>query len=185
MTAVLSDTLPRATLRLVPAPQSAPPYDDEPGVRPVLRLVPPPSAPASSRHEPSSWGPSARAPFDEEAWLAPSRTPAADLPAAEGVARKLVQALLEVRAGVRPMQQLRRDTTPEVYTRLRTTLGIRPRATGSRPDRGAIRALHVQQRPEGVAEVCATVRQGTRFAAVALRLEGLDGRWRCTELCGL
>jgi hypothetical protein len=50
---------------------------------------------------------------------------------------------------------------------------------------GAVRSLHVQERPEGVAEVCATVRRGPRMAAIALRLEGIGGRWCCTELAGV
>jgi hypothetical protein len=45
--------------------------------------------------------------------------------------------------------------------------------------------LHVQERPEGVVEVCATVQRGGRVAALALRLEGFDGRWRCTVLQGV
>jgi hypothetical protein len=48
-----------------------------------------------------------------------------------------------------------------------------------------VRSLHVQQRPEGVAEVCATVRRGERTAAIARRLEGVGGRWCCTDLAGL
>ena len=35
---------------------------------------------------------------------------------------------------------------------------------------------------DGVAEVAALVRRGARSTAVALRLEGLDGRWQCTAL---
>ncbi len=176
MTAVLNEpltgtVLTRPTLRLVPAPVSAPPYDDEPGARPVLRLLPPLAAPPQPER------------FDPEAWLASERTPSCELPAAATMARVLVLALLEVRAGVRPLQQLRRDTTPEVYLALRNSLG--QRAAGARPARGAVRSLHVQQRPEGIAEICATVRQGNRYAALALRLEGVDGRWRCTELVGV
>jgi hypothetical protein len=30
--------------------------------------------------------------------------------------------------------------------------------------------------------VCALVRRGARSTAVALRLEGRDGRWQCTAL---
>jgi len=58
----------------------------------------------------------------------------------------------------------------------------RPRTSGVRPGSGDVRSLHVQEREDGVAEVCATVRRGQRMAAVALRLEGLGGRWTCTEL---
>jgi hypothetical protein len=33
-----------------------------------------------------------------------------------------------------------------------------------------------------VAELAAVVRRGGRMAAIALRLEGVDGRWQCTAL---
>jgi hypothetical protein len=163
----------RPALRLVAAPASAPPYDDEPGGPARLRLVgpltvaPPPAV------------------FDDDAWLAAARTPSTELPAAQVFARVLVQGVLEVLAGVRPLRQLQRDTSPELYAWLVSTVPRRPRPTGPRPDRRAVRSLHVQQRPEGVAEVCATVQRGPRTAALALRLEGLDGRWRCTELVGV
>jgi hypothetical protein len=96
-----------------------------------------------------------------------------------------VQGLLEVLGGVRPVSQLQRATTPELFLRLEAVVGDRPRAAGARPVTGAVRSLHVQQRPEGVAEVCATVRRGPRLAALALRLEGRGGRWTCTAVDGL
>lgn len=171
-------------LRLLPVPLSAPPYDDQlPGApgRPAgllgplgpvrglapapLRLVPdlPPAVPSDE---------------DEER----PRTPADLLPPARPVAHALVQGLLEVLAGVRPVSQLQRSTTPELFEQLELAVSARPRSTGARPVTGAVRSLHVQERPEGIAEVCATVRCGQRMAAVALRLEGLSGRWTCTEL---
>lgn len=176
MTALTTESLlpsqPLPPLRLVPAPTSAPPYDDEAAAAPVLRLVAPLPTPAP-------------APFDEEAWLAAERTPTTALPAPGAFARALVQGLLEVLAGVRPVKQLQRDTTPELYAALIDDVNRRPRATGARPSQRAVRSLHLQARPEGVVEVCATVQRGPRLAALALRLEGLDGRWRCTELAGL
>ena len=116
---------------------------------------------------------------------APARTPMSDLPPARPVAHALVQGLLEVLAGVRPVTQLQRGTTPELFAQLERVVHGRPRAVGARPVTGAVRSLHVQERPDGVAEVCATVRRGPRMAAVALRLEGIRGRWTCTELAGL
>src|SRR4051812_41226039 len=87
-------------LRLLPAPSSEPPYDDElPGGRPLplrprdlharrpLRLVPPP----------------------------PDSEPASALPPVRPFAAALVQRLLEGLAGVRPIAQLKRDTTMDVY----------------------------------------------------------------------
>ena len=166
-------------LRLVPAPASAPPYDDElvdgaPPLGPIprLRAVPEPIP---------------RAPDDADAWLAASRTPTCALPAAGLFARVLLQGVLEVLAGVRPLKQLQRDTSPELYARLQATCGDPGRDRGAviRPGGRSVRSLHVQQRPEGVAEICATVLRGSRPTALALRLEGLDGRWRCTELAGV
>lgn len=160
-------------LRLVSAPVSAPPYDDELNGAPTLRLVGPVTRPV----EP--------APFNDEAWLAAERTPTAQLPPSTTFAHTLVQGLLEVLAGVRPLKQLQRDTTPELYQALLVAVTRTPRASGARPHRRAVRSVHVQERPEGIVEVCATVERGPRLAALALRLEGLDGRWKCTELLGV
>ena len=159
--------LPRG-LRLLPAPVSEPPYDDErPGGRPLplratgageLRLVPPLAVPGLEAVE----------------------SPAAN----RAFAQALVQRLLEVLAGLRPVTQLRADTTDEVYEQLERTLNGRRRPTGVRPGARSIRSLHIQDQREGVAEVTATVRRGDRYVAVALRLEGTGGRWRCTDLLG-
>lgn len=174
---------PLPALRLLPVPVSEPPYDDELPIRPApataplgpLRgLVPAPLQLVPSL--PATVG-------DEED--GPVRTPVSDLPAARPVAHALVQGLLEVLAGVRPVSQLQRGTTPELFAQLEQVVHGRPRPVGARPVTGAVQSLHVQQRPEGVVEVCATVRRGPRMVAVALRLEGIGGRWCCTELAGL
>jgi len=157
-------------LRLLPAPASAPPYDDEVAA-PRLRLVR--SAPVAVEEH------------DDDAWLASERTPTGELPASQAFTRNLVQAVLEVLAGVRSVKQLRRDTTPELYTAIAERLARSSRQTGARPDQRAVRSVHVQERPEGIAEACATVRREGRYAALGLRLEGFEGRWRCTELVGL
>jgi hypothetical protein len=157
-------------LRLLPAPLSAPPYDDEP-FRPVLRLVR--SAPVEQQA------------VDDDAWVAAERTATAQLPSSRLFARAWLQALLEVVAGVRSIKQLRRDTTPELYASIVAVLEGRKLPTGRRPGPRCVRSLHVQERPEGVVEACATVTRQGRLSALALRLEGFEGRWRCTELVGL
>ena len=171
-------------LRLLPVPVSEPPYDDELPARAVAPMTPIGPlrglAPAPLRLVPAL--PTA-VPDDEED--GPRRTPSSDLPPARPVAHALVQGLLEVLGGVRPVSQLQRTTTPELFTQLEQVVHSRPRAVGARPLTGAVRSLHVQERPDGVAEVCATVRRGPRMAAMALRLEGIDGRWCCTELAGI
>ena len=158
-------------LRLLPAPDCDPPYDDE---RPGGQALP--LRPAALRR------PLRVVPPLDDAPAEPALTPASDLPPAQPFAHALVQRWLEVLAGVRPLKHLQRDTSLEVYDELERALTARPLPAGTRPDGRAVRSVHVQQRPEGIAEVSATVRRGERYAAVALRLEGAGGSWRCTEL---
>ena len=190
----LPDTAPapaRTALRLLTVPPHDPPYDDElpprgPGLQllptvppPVLRVVPPavaavaPVAPVT-----------VAAPADPDA-EPDARTPSHELPPARPFAHALVQRLLEVCAGVRPLGQLQRDTTPELYAEIEQRLRHRPRVTGARPTSADVRSVHVQQRPEGVAEVCATVVRRGRAGALALRVEGRHGRWVCSAAAGV
>ena len=149
-----------STLRLVPAPASAPPYDDELPTAPVLHLVRLPAAtatPTTGTISPVVPLRRSASPLSEahelEAWLAAERTPTSQLPATRPYARTLVQVLLEVLAGVRPLSQLRRETTPELYATLERSVHALPRTRGVRPDGRAVRSVHVQERPEGVVEV--------------------------------
>lgn len=48
--------------------------------------------------------------------------------------------------------------------------------------RAVVRSVHVSEPADGVAEVCATVQRGLRATTMALRIEGVDGRWQCTAL---
>lgn len=169
------------TLRLLPIPISAPPYDDELDVPPppLVRLAPLRSLLARPLHLVSP------APTAKDTEQARTRTPSNGLPDARPFAHAMVQGLLEVQAGLRPLQQLQATTSAELYEQLEGVVLVRRRLAGSRPVTSAVRSLHVQQRDDGVAEVCARVQRGPRDTAVALRLEGVDGRWQCTELSGL
>ena len=185
---VLSPAPPLSTgqpvLRLLPVPPSDPPYDDElPGWDPN-RVSAPVRAPLRRAASPLRLVPALPVADDEDD-DAPARTPRADLPPPRPFAHALVVRALEVFAGLRPLSQLQRDTTLELYDEIERQLRSRPPVRGTRPGRSAVRSLHVQERPEGVAEVCATVLRGARAGAVALRLEGISGSWRCTELVGL
>jgi Family of unknown function (DUF6459) len=187
-------------LRRMPLPSCEPPYDDELGpavadwsggrggglgVQGTLALafVLPSGLPAVP--EPPAGlqlvdvTPDDDAPPDE---FGPLPTRRAALPAPQTWAGRVVQAIVEVLAGVRPATQLVRWTTDEVYeeiaSRVLATCGLE--AGG--PPRGVVSSLHVSEPADGVAEVCALVRRGSRSTAVALRLEGMDGRWQCTAL---
>jgi hypothetical protein len=116
----------------------------------------------------------------------PQPTPRAQLPEPTPWAGRLVQGLLEVLSGVRPASQLVRWTTTEVYDSVQRRVAqasVETRAGGQqRRLAEVVRSVHVSEPADGVAEVCAIVAQGPRCRAVAMRLEGVDGRWQCTAL---
>ncbi|MFL6240058.1 MAG: Rv3235 family protein [Actinomycetes bacterium] len=183
-------------VRRVPTPETEPPYDGEvddaldsprtaqgevqgalalafqwPGglpTVPALRVVPAPPGPDGPANL-----------FDRQ------RTPACDLPDPRRFAARLVQAILEVAVAARPLVQLVRWTNEDVYRQL----ARRVRVTGHEAVTtrrlhipGRVRSVHVSEPRDNLVEVCAIVQQSGRAAAVALRLEGIDGRWQCTAL---
>ena len=178
-------TLATPPLRLLRAPVVDPPYDDElPPAPPIVDgslalAFPPTGAPVSLRLVPP-------AAMDEE--FGPEPTARADLPDPRPWTRRLTQAVAEVLAGARPAGQLARYATLDVLEHLERSTGRlatgRPGAAGGRAAslRPVVSSVHVSEPADGVAEVCAVVDTGPRRRALALRLEGLDGRWRCTEL---
>jgi hypothetical protein len=110
----------------------------------------------------------------------PLPTATRDLPDAERWARQMVQVIAEVLCGQRPATQLLRWTVPEVYDQVRTRTSA-PRRPGTAPPRGPrVGTVRVCEPADGVAEAAAVVHGPRRARAVALRLEGLDGRWRVT-----
>ena len=114
----------------------------------------------------------------------PQPTSRADLPDPRFWAGRLAQAMLEVDAGVRPVAQLRRWTSDVVYARLRRR-SQRNRFSQDRatqPSRVWVRSLRICEPADGIAEVSAVVQDSGRTRAMAMRLEGTDGRWRCTAL---
>jgi hypothetical protein len=103
---------------------------------------------------------------------------------------QLVQAVLEVLAHERPRHQLARWLAPEVYADLGIHLAASPPRSPARPGTGGrarrtVSSTHVFEPADGVVEATAVVVGGRRARAVAVRLEGWDGRWRCTKLAVL
>lgn len=183
--------LVRLAVRRIPARPLEPPYDDEREVAlptpltegslalafPLPSGVPAvPEGPARLRLVAS-----AISTTDPDAESAGRHTLASPRPWAS----RLVQAVVEVLAGDRPATQLARWTAAGVYYEVQrmATRAARERAVfGRRPAAEVVRSLHVSEPAAGVAEVCALVERGGRVRALALRLEGLDGRWQCTAL---
>lgn len=105
-------------------------------------------------------------------------TPTSELPEPVAWSARLAQAIVEVRSGIRSPQQLSRWTTRAVLTDSR-------RAHRTVREREAIqvrvRSVHASQPADGVVEATAVVSWGTRHRALALRLEGWDGKWICVS----
>ncbi len=107
------------------------------------------------------------------------RTPRSELPDPVPRAATAVRLLLEVLTGDRPTRQVAGWVSPRVLAALESRS---PRQHRSMPRRPLLRSLRVTEPGDGVAEVSAVVAAGPRCRAVALRLDGLDGRWTVTAL---
>jgi hypothetical protein len=156
---------------------------DKPGRR--LALVPALDSPAHPAAKPSGrrGGRRKSAEALDAAEFGPQPTPRALLPEPKPWAARLVQAIVEVTAGARPVGQLIRWTTNDVYESMQRRMAHAGSMAGSVRRVGSIvRSVHVDEPRDGVAEVCAVVQHGVRCRAIALRLEGVDGRWQCTAL---
>jgi hypothetical protein len=95
---------------------------------------------------------------------------------------RLAQAVAEVLAGARPPGQLSKVATLEVLQLLERSAG---RLSGRRPgpaQRPVVSSVHLSEPRDGIAEACAVVDTGVRKRALALRLEGVAGQWRCTAV---
>ena len=113
----------------------------------------------------------------------PQETPRAD--AAETWAAHLLQAVLEVVSGDRPLSQLVRWTDGRVYRQIAHRQQLRSSlrtATRLRGGRQHVATVHVCQLSATTAEVAARVITGPRSSAMAARLELHRSRWMCTAI---
>lgn len=120
-------------------------------------------------------------------FFAPQRTASRDLPDPEPLLRNLTRGVLEVLAGVREIEQLSRWLTEDAYLPLvtRSNLATRARSArgipATRPVHGIL-SVRVCVPADGVVESVVVVAGPARTRAVAIRLEGMDRRWRATSL---
>lgn len=112
----------------------------------------------------------------------PQPTRASHLPEPQAWSQNMIRAALEVMDGLRPASQLARWLTPEVHERIsrRGLLARRRRQRQQRPS--TVRSVHVCEPIDGVAEVAAVVVYQNRVRAVAMRMTGVDGRWKISVL---
>ncbi|GAA2067489.1 Rv3235 family protein [Microbacterium hatanonis] len=120
-------------------------------------------------------------------YFAPQPTGSSDLPAPGPLLRNLTLGVLEVLAGVREIEQLSRWLTEDAYRSLMTRANLATRARSARgvpAARPVHRILSVREcvPADGVVESVVIVAGPARTRAVAIRLEGMDRRWRATSL---
>ncbi|PRA83026.1 Rv3235 family protein [Microbacterium sp. MYb66] len=120
-------------------------------------------------------------------YFAPQPTPTIELPDPAPLLRSLTHGVLEALAGVREVDQLARWFSEDAFRSLVTRVNLSARARSARgvaPARPTfeIRALRVAEPLDGVIEAVVVVAGPGRTRAVAVRLEGIDRRWRATSL---
>ena len=153
-------------------PVSSDPYEDF--LHPVLEMFRPATSVAVVKKPrlylvPSTFGEE----FDEE--FAPQPTSATTLPEIAPLIHQFIHNALEIWAGRRSSQQLQLSCHYTIFAQLQ-------RATGSLTEIGRVRKTRITEPLDGVCEATVTVRFGDRLPVVAIRFEGLDGRWLCTCL---
>jgi hypothetical protein len=125
--------------------------------------------------------------FDSDDFFGAQPASTATLPDPQPLLENLTRCVIEVLAGARDLEQLARWVSDDVYRHLlkRVVLSSRARqAKGQKATRPsfAIGSTSVCEPRDGVVEAVVIVRNRVRTRAVAIRLEGLDSRWRATAI---
>ena len=123
--------------------------------------------------------------FDVDDYFGVQRT--ADLPDPEPLITNLTRCVIEILAGARELEQIARWITDDVYTKLarRVSFAARSRALKRAPaqrPRLTILSIRTFEPDAGIVEATVVVQMPQRVRAVALRVEGLDSRWRATSI---
>jgi len=117
-------------------------------------------------------------------------SPGISLPDPEPLVLNLTRCAIEVLAGARDLEQIARWLEPEVRAKLakRAILSARARTatrrSAARPTM-SIGSCRIASPADGVVEAVVVVHMPARSRAVTLRLIGVDGRWRASELAVL
>ncbi|MCL2516185.1 MAG: Rv3235 family protein [Microbacteriaceae bacterium] len=123
--------------------------------------------------------------FDADDFFGVQRT--TELPDPTPLITNLVRCVVEILAGARDLEQISRWVTDDVFHRLsrRVSFASRARtlkgAPAQRP-RFSIMSIRTSEPAAGVVEATVIVQMPQRVRAIALRLEGLDRRWRATSI---
>lgn len=144
---------------------------------PIARVIP--GAPPRGR------GSLARIAHEEYFDFQPTST--VDLPDPRPLVENLTRCVIEILAGARELEQVARWVTDDVYRTLlaRATISARARAARGAPTirpTFSVGAPRLTEPSDGVVEAVVIVTSRARARAVAIRLEGLDRRWRASAI---
>jgi hypothetical protein len=126
-------------------------------------------------------------PREPEDFFGEQRSASSALPHPQPLVENLTRCVIEILAGARDLEQIARWVTDDVYRHLRTRTVLSARArqakgqTVARPS-FTLGSTVMCEPADGIVEAVVIVRGRARTRAVALRLEGLDSRWRATAI---
>ena len=109
------------------------------------------------------------------------------LPDPQPMVENLARSVMEILAGCRDLEQISRWVSDDVYRNLLQRVHISRRARAVKkqavvlPTFGLGRTI-ITHPTDGVVESVVIVHGKARTRSIAIRLEGLDGRWRATAI---
>lgn len=136
---------------------------------------------------PSPAADDAAARFHQEEFFGHQPSRSATLPSPQPLLENLTRCVIEILAGARDLEQISRWVTDDVYRHLlkRVVLSTRARHAKGQPAKRptfAIGSTSICEPRDGVVEAVVIVASRARTRAVAIRLEGMDNRWRATAI---
>ncbi|WP_349899437.1 Rv3235 family protein [Parafrigoribacterium soli] len=129
-----------------------------------------------------------RARFDSDDFFGHQQAERSALPNPAPLLENLTRCVIEVLAGARDLEQISRWVTDDVYRHLLKRVVLSARARQARGQRAPIRPTFtigstiISEPRDGAIEAVVIVHSRARSRAVALRLEGMDKRWRATAI---
>jgi Family of unknown function (DUF6459) len=149
--------------------------------------VPAAHHPASSLDEAQARERASRPRFDSDDFFGAQPASTSSLPDPGPLLENLTRCVIEVLAGARDLEQLARWVSDDVYRHLLKRVVLSTRARRARDQKATrptftIGSAAICQPRDGVVEAVVIVRGRARTRAVAIRLEGLDSRWRATAI---
>lgn len=126
-------------------------------------------------------------PVESEAFFGQQYNSTAELPDPESRIKLIATGVIEVIKGMRSAEQLSRDLTEEAFLELQYEAAKEQRKRSKSGQKAkyiacTFRNLMKSSPRDGVVESVALVSVAERLQAVAIRLEGINHRWRATSV---